>query len=138
MRGLKMTKRKATGGSGADYEVGYRRPPKSGQIKPGEVRNPFGRTGRPKHQQDLLLKVAEEEITANLNGQLVTMTQEEAAYRRLVLDFHQGKPIAMKLFMEHLSRRRPPLPLMPTAEDLAKEAAEIEEKRALAAKLVGL
>jgi hypothetical protein len=30
-----------------DYEVGYCRPPVSGQIKPGEVRNPRGRAGAP-------------------------------------------------------------------------------------------
>jgi hypothetical protein len=30
-----------------DYEVGYCRPPVSGRIKPGEVRNPRGRAGAP-------------------------------------------------------------------------------------------
>ncbi|HWJ37592.1 MAG TPA: hypothetical protein VNR86_02360 [Sphingomicrobium sp.] len=29
-----------------DYETGYCRPPKSGQIKPGEVRNPWDRSGK--------------------------------------------------------------------------------------------
>jgi hypothetical protein len=30
----------------ATYEVGYRKPPKAGQIKPGEIRNPAGRRGK--------------------------------------------------------------------------------------------
>jgi hypothetical protein len=30
------------------FEIGYGKPPKSGQTKPGEVRNPYGCRGKPK------------------------------------------------------------------------------------------
>lgn len=33
------------------FEVGYGKPPKSGQAKPGEVRNPYGCKGKPKPPQ---------------------------------------------------------------------------------------
>lgn len=51
-------KKKATG----DYEVGYCRPPVSGQIKPGEVRNPRGRGGAPNFNT-IVLKAMHDKLT---------------------------------------------------------------------------
>jgi hypothetical protein len=122
-------------GSG-DYDVGYRRPPKAGQIKPGEVRNPWGRTGKRRRQEDLLLKIAEEEIRASVNGRATSMTQEEAAYRKLFQDAVRGNPTAQKLVMEHLSRRRPPLPPHPTMEEIAQQEAEQARREELSKEIV--
>jgi hypothetical protein len=119
-----------------DYDVGYRRPPKSGQIKPGEVRNPWGRTGKRQRTEDLLLKVAEEKIPATVNGRASSMTQEEAAYRKVFQDALKGNPTAQKLVMEHLSRRRPPLPPHPTMEEIAEQEAEHARREELSAEIV--
>lgn len=123
---------------GGDYEVGYGRPPKSGQIKLGEVRNPWGRNGKRQQSNDLLLKVAEEVIQANLNGRAASMTQEEAAYRRLIQEALRGDPRSLKLLLEHLSRRRPPVAPVPTPEELVQQQAELEQRTALSDRLVQL
>jgi hypothetical protein len=134
MTEVTMTKKIISGNDA----VGYGRPPKSGQIKAGEVRNPWGKAGKPQRAQDLLLKVAREEIRASVNGRTTSMTQEEAAYRKLFQEVQKGSPTAMKLAMEHLSRRRPPLPPHPTIEELAQQAADEERRKELSARLVQL
>lgn len=131
----KKTSKRAIPGN---HDVGYGRPPKSGQIKPGEVRNRWGKTGKPKPGEDLLLKVACEMVPANVNGKSSIMSQEEGAYRRLFQKALEGDPAALKLLVEHLSRRRPPSPPVPTADEIAQREAEEEQKKALAARLVGL
>jgi hypothetical protein len=50
-------KQKLPGGPGNE-EVGYGKPPKSGQFKKGGIGNPWGRAGRPKHDEQALLGVA--------------------------------------------------------------------------------
>ncbi|HJP69577.1 MAG TPA: DUF5681 domain-containing protein [Sphingomicrobium sp.] len=121
---------------GMDYDVGYCRPPKTGQIKPGEVRNPWGRTGKRQRAEDLLLKVAEEHIPASVNGRATSMSQEEAAYRKVFQDALKGNATAQKLVMEYLSRRRPPLPPHPTIEEIAQQEAEQARREELSAKIV--
>lgn len=128
MMGVQLGKKNSKAGGD---EVGYRRPPKSGQIKPGEVRNPWGRTGKRQRAQDLLLRVAGELIPASVNGRSTSMTQEEAAYRKLFQEALKGNPTALKLAMEHLSRRRPPLPPHPTLEEIAEQEAESARREEL-------
>src|SRR5205823_6028305 len=118
---------------GGDDRGGYGRPPKSGQIKPGGGRNPWGKKGKPGRGEDLLLKVASEQVAASVNGKMTSMTLEEGACRKLFQEALNGNLTALKTVMEHLSRRRPPLPLMPTAEEIAALAAEEKEKEALSA-----
>lgn len=132
-------KRARNSGTNGNYEVGYGRPPRSSQIKPGEVRNPFGRNGRGRHAEDLLLKVVGEIISANVNGEVVSMSSEEAFYRRLLQDaLKANNPGPQKLLLEHISRRRPPAPAVQTAEEIAQQEAEQREKEALAGKLAAL
>ncbi len=69
----------------ADQEkVGYCNPPKSGQIKPGEIRNPWGRRGKnggkrelgadapaktfKDEETDAILKEMRRLVTVNSNG----------------------------------------------------------------------
>jgi hypothetical protein len=136
MTGVEMGKKSK--GTGGDYEIGYGRPPKSGQIKPGEVRNPWGKTGKRGSEQDLLLKVAGELVPANVNGKATSMSQEEGAYRRLFQEALKGNAAALKLLLEHLSRRRPPLPALQTPEEIAQHEAEAAEREQLSARLVRL
>jgi hypothetical protein len=131
-----MAKKGGDGEGSLEDGVGYCRPPKSGQIKPGEVRNPWGRTGKRQRAEDLLLKVAGEKIPATVNGRASSMTQEEAAYRKVFQDALKGNPTAQKLVMEHLSRRRPPLPPHPTMEEIAEQEAEEAMREKLSKKLI--
>ena len=56
--------------------VGYRRPPVEHQIKPGEVRNQWGRKGKPRPKLDFL----DEPFTVRVDGKKLCTT------RRLALD----------------------------------------------------
>lgn len=52
-----------------DYEVGYCRPPVSGRIKPGEVRNPRGRAGAPALGTMVLRAMRETLLVRTANGE---------------------------------------------------------------------
>jgi hypothetical protein len=60
----------------ATYEVGYGKPPKGGQIKPGEVRNPAGRRGK------------EGAAAKNKDASTAEAYQEE---RDQLVEFHDGR-----------------------------------------------
>jgi hypothetical protein len=121
-----------------DYDVGYGRPPKSGQIKPGEVRNRWGKNGKPEAIEDLFSKVAAELIPAHINRKTLSMSQEEAAYRKMFQEALRGNPAALKLALEQLSKRIAAGPPPPTAEELAQQESEQAERERLSARLVRL
>ncbi len=67
-----------------DYEVGYGKPPKSGQIKKGERRNPKGRpTERNREQVDVAATLNEPLVVKN-SGIRQKMPPFEVGVRRLV------------------------------------------------------
>ena len=67
-----------------DYEVGYGKPPKSGQIKKGERRNPKGRpTKRNREQVDVAAVLIEPLVVKN-SGIRQKMSPFEVGVRRLV------------------------------------------------------
>ena len=65
-----------------DYEVGYKKPPKSGQIQPGERRNPNGRPKGSKNFSTILQKLMEKPMTLTIDGNKLKVSGREAiAYR---------------------------------------------------------
>lgn len=135
MMGLKMTKK--NGSNSGEEGVGYGRPPKSGQIKPGEVRNPWGKTGKPRLTEDVLLKIASELVPASINGRATMISQEEAFWRKVFQEIHKGKIAAARLTAESLERRRPPLPPIPAATDIAEQEAERARREELSKTIIG-
>jgi hypothetical protein len=89
-----------------EYEVGYRKPPKSGQIKPGEVRNPHGRAGKKPTNKpattelDLLEQIEGE--TVIIDGR--AMTRREATIRAHYMNAMKGKPNSIR-YIERLGER---------------------------------
>lgn len=77
----------------ADYEVGYKKPPVSGQIKPGEVRNP---TGRPKKADQLLALLDKELAKKSEKG----LTNEEHIVMKLIELACKGEAWAAKQIFE--------------------------------------
>ena len=88
------------GPKGPPRTVGYRRPP---PRREGEVRNPWGRNGKPKPKPDFL----DGEIEMQVNGVAVRVTRTEALDHFLFARASKkGDPQAIRRLEERQSRRR--------------------------------
>ena len=67
-----------------DYEVGYGRPPKASQFKPGQSGNPRGRPRAVKNVGTMLEEVFFRKIPITENGKRREVTMVEAILRQLV------------------------------------------------------
>lgn len=86
------------------YEIGYRRPPASGQFRKGQSGNP---KGRPKGSNNLLTIIERElaqSIVVSENGRKKTITRMEAIGKRLISDALQGDRKAQLTLFEILKR----------------------------------
>lgn len=101
-----MTERE---GSGGDYEVGYGKPPKSGQYKKGQSGNYEGR--RPKRKaaplevskylptEKLIRVVGGREHKLRLNGRVTRMTEREAVMRAMFHKALNGSIMAQRTYL---------------------------------------
>ena len=80
-----------------NYEVGYGKPPKSGQYKPGQSGNPKGRPKAPPKYEDLLAREANKLITVTIDGQKKTLPQVEVVIKALMQKAMKGDYNAAKL-----------------------------------------
>ena len=81
------------------YEIGYRRPPKSGQFKKGKSGNPKGRPTGSGNFLTLLEQELEQKISVNENGKKKTITRMQAMIKRMVADALQGdRRVLMNMF----------------------------------------
>ena len=91
-----------------DYLVGYGRPPKASQFRPGNSGNP---KGRPKGSRSVgaLLKVAiEQKVAVTENGKTRRISALEVMLRRLVNDAMRSDPRALKLLLPLIDRYSEP------------------------------
>jgi hypothetical protein len=82
-----------------NYEVGYKKPPKRTQFKPGKSGNPKGRPKRPakpsgQPEQPLFVRIAAEKVPVLIHGRKVRITKEECFYRAIFNDANKGDPSA--------------------------------------------
>jgi hypothetical protein len=91
--------------------VGYRKPPKQSQFKKGESGNPRGRPKRTTHampewREERMKAIIRQEayrlIDINENGKKIRLPLIQAIIRRLGVFAAQGRPRAMRYFMETL------------------------------------
>ncbi len=94
-----------------DYDVGYRRPPKSGQFKKGHSGNPKGRPRASKNVGTMLEEVFFRKITITENGSKRDVTMLEAILRQLANGAVKGELRSMDrvlklipLLQEHRSK----------------------------------
>jgi len=67
-----------------DYEVGYGKPPRHSQFRPGQSGNPAGRPPGRKNLATIARSALHEEITVVENGKSKRMTKAEAAIVQMV------------------------------------------------------
>ncbi|MFN3891262.1 MAG: DUF5681 domain-containing protein [Beijerinckiaceae bacterium] len=84
--------------SGA-YKVGYGKPPKSGQFKPGQSGNPKGRPKKPPTTEELFLKEAARLVGVRVGDQITHMSRREALVRKVFQMALEGNLKAMTMLV---------------------------------------
>jgi hypothetical protein len=87
-----MPKKRSSSGSGK-YEVGYRRPPKQYQFKPGQIGNPEGINRKTPRSPDFKASLERElrkPISIQRGKRKVVVTQDLAGIGELVRQFAKG------------------------------------------------
>ena len=113
--------------AGKAYEVGYGKPPKSGQFKPGQSGNPNGRPRAKKDVRSILHEVAFKRTTIAEQGKRRRVTLIEAHFMKLIQEALRGDPKASNQFNRLL-------PLLMTNEGADREGlspgqiAELDKK----------
>lgn len=85
------------------YEIGYKRPPRSGQFSKGKSGNPKGRPKGSKNFMTLLEKELGQSIVVSENGKK-TLTRLQAMVKRMVADALQGERKSLLLLLDVLRR----------------------------------
>ncbi|MCA0372784.1 MAG: DUF5681 domain-containing protein [Proteobacteria bacterium] len=68
----------------APYDIGYGKPPKHSQFKPGQSGNPRGRPSGSKSMSTILRKALSERIEVNKGGKRIKRTKLDIAVEQLV------------------------------------------------------
>lgn len=122
-----------------DYETGYCRPPKHGQTKRDEVRNPWGPKGKPKPEQiDAFEFAASQPTTIRLQGEEITVPAEVASHLINMQAAVAGNQRAHKNVQDERRARRGGGPAAPTAQELEQQRRDEERSKVLRARLVEL
>ena len=84
--------------------VGYRRPPKHSQFKPGVSGNPRGRPRGSKSVADIVRKIIIQKVTITENGRPRRVSRLEAILLRAVGEASRGEPRALRLVLQLAER----------------------------------
>ena len=85
-----------------DYEVGYKKPPRSTRFKKGQSGNPRGRSSGSKNLSTLLSEALNEPVTVTENGRRRKVSKREAIIKQLVNQSANGDWRAVKMLLEIL------------------------------------
>ena len=94
-----------------DYEVGYRKPPRSTRFKKGQSGNPRGRPSGSKNLSTLLSEALNEPVIVTENGRRRKVSKREAIIKQLVNRSAKGDWRAAKILLDilqDLERRAEP------------------------------
>lgn len=84
------------------YKVGYKKPPKETQFKPGQSGNPRGRTKGSKNTYDILKNELDTRITLKEGGKEIILTKKQALLRHLINKAIQGDIKSMLFVFQQL------------------------------------
>lgn len=83
-----------------DYEVGYGRPPRSGQFKKGQSGNPNGRPKGARGVKASLKRELQSKVTIKEGGRMVKVSKAEAISKRLMASALSGDMKAMMVVLK--------------------------------------
>ena len=101
----------------SNYELGYMKPPKSGQFKPGQSGNPKGRPSGSKNTYKLLDDIVNEKVQITKNGRPVRISKKQAMLLQVVNKAVQGDLKALQTL----------LPMMTAADDRNEQLAKVAD-----------
>jgi hypothetical protein len=138
-----MTKKKSPGGRKkqpkGNYPEGYARPPERTRIKPGEVRNPWGRNGKPGADGDDPFEFAMGQKTkVSIDGVTMMVTAEAAIHLKQASRAMGEENGLYKIIVEERRFRRGMGPAPLTPAEIEAAAAEIQQRKELSARLMRL
>lgn len=113
-------------GSRTNYTVGYCKPPKSKQFRPGQSGNPAGRPKGSRNASSIVKLILEERITVDENGRRRRITLRELACRRLADKAVNGDIKAFD-FLLSLANERQPSEELESTPSTEHDVAAIEE-----------
>jgi hypothetical protein len=102
------------------YDVGYGRPPKHSQFKPGRSGNPKGRPPKSKNVDTLIKSELDATVTIKEGGRELRITKREAIVKQFVNSALKGDPRKLLLMLKYLEKQQEPDPYVPTASDDAE------------------
>jgi hypothetical protein len=100
-----------------DEKVGYKRPPKATQFKPGRTGNAKGRPKRSHKLDANLIEMLNQMMTARIDGKTRRISRQEAILRILLSQALKGDDKAIKLILS-----------MRTKVDATRQAADQPEQ----------
>lgn len=101
----------------SDYELGYMKPPKSGQFQPGQSGNPKGRPSGSKNTYKLLDDIVNEKVQITKNGRPVRISKKQAMLLQAVNKAVQGELKALQTL----------LPMMTAVDNRNEELAKVAD-----------
>lgn len=97
-------------GSSGDYAVGYGKPPRHTQFKPGQSGNPRGRAAGSKNLKTLIERELDTKVTVREAGRPVTLTKRQLIVKQLIKKAiegdHRSQQTLLKLDQELAASQR--------------------------------
>lgn len=86
-----------------DYEVGYGKPPKASQFKPGQSGNPKGRPKAAPKLEELFAKEAAKLVKVTVDGEKQSLTQAHVVVKAMFQKAMKGDQNAARLVIAGLA-----------------------------------
>jgi len=83
-----------------EYEVGYGKPPKANQFKPGHSGNPKGKRKRPKTAADVVEKLLQQKVEVNAGGRKKRLPLLEVLLRTITTKAAKGDLASARFLLE--------------------------------------
>ena len=106
--------------SKTDYSIGYKKPPKANQFKPGQSGNPKGRPEGSKNLATDLMEELKQIIIVKESGEPLKITKQRALVKSLSAKALNGNVPAINTLLKLISQTQ-------TSELLAIETPEVSE-----------